>query len=194
MNWRGLVIGAITLLAGLIVLALLNREQTGENQAKSIFANGSAQQRSDYFMEGVVSRNFDQNGQLSHVLKSPRIDHYQDQQISLMQQPHIQLARPDGTPWEVSAQSAQAEHRSEKLVLRDQVSLTRAGEGGVASLRMDTDKLVVDLSTRIAETAADVRFTSPGGQISGTGLHANLATEQLQLLANVKGHYEQTTP
>jgi len=59
---------------------------------------------------------------------------------------------------------------------------------------MDTDKLVVDLSTRIAETAADVRFTSPGGQISGTGLHANLATEQLQLLANVKGHYEQTTP
>lgn len=193
MNWRGLAIGAVTLVVGLIVLALLSREQSGKNQSAAVF-EALQESRSDYYMEGVVSRHFDAAGQLSHVLMAPRIDHYQDQKRSLMQQPRIQLARPDGAPWEVSAELADAEHSSEKLTLRQQVALSRAGSNNVAPLRMETDSLIVDMQARTADTAAEVRFRSSNGHVSATGLRANLATEQLELLANVKGHYEQTTP
>jgi lipopolysaccharide export system protein LptC len=194
MNLRGLIIGAVTLLVALIVLALLSREQSGKNQSSASVTAALQATRSDYYMEGVVSRHFDLNGQLSHVLIAPRIDHFQDQKRSLMQQPRIQLARPDGVPWEVSAELADAEHSSEKLTLRQQVSLSRSAVAGVAPLRMETDMLIVDMQARTADTSSTVHFSGANGKVSATGLRANLTTEQLELLSNVKGHYEQHTP
>ena len=194
MNVRGWIIGGVTLLVALIVLALLNREQSGKNQSSAAMIAALQEARSDYYMEGVISRHYDVNGQLSHVLSAPRIDHFQDQRRSLMQQPHIQLARPDGIPWEVHAALADAEHSSDKLTLRQQVSLSRAAVANVAPLRMETDTLRVDMQARTAETSSAVRFSSSYGSVSAIGLRANFSTEQLELLSNVEGHYEKNSP
>ncbi|NQD39026.1 LPS export ABC transporter periplasmic protein LptC [Permianibacter sp. IMCC34836] len=194
LNWRGVIIGAGTLLVALVVLTVLNREQAGKNQPTAAMTEALQEARSDYYMEGIVSRHFDSAGQLSHVLTAPRIDHFQDQKRSQIQQPRIELVRADGKPWEVAAEFADAELGSDQLTLNKQVSLSRAGSDGVPALRMETDTLTVDMNARTADTAARINFVSPNGRVSATGLHANLATEQLQLLADVKGHYEKTTP
>lgn len=190
-NWRGLLVGSITLVVALIVLTLLSREEAGQNQTATEARESLQQTRSDYFMEGVVSRHFDANGQLSHVLAAPRIEHFLDQHRSIMQQPHIQLTRPDGAPWEIRANRADADHPVGTIALEGSVRLSRAGQNGLAALQMETEQLQVDMQARLAETEGNVRFLSPGGEVTSTGLKADFAAEQLQLLSNVQGHYEQ---
>lgn len=189
MNVRGLVIGVGTVLVAVVVLLLLSREQSGKNQ--SVLDQQSLPvSRSDYYMEGVVSRHFDAGGNLSHVLHAPRIDYFLAEQRSLMQQPHIQLLRSDGAPWEVRAAEAEATHQQDTITLRNQVLLQRAAHAGVAALQMDTDTLTVNMSEHSAQTDAPVRFRSSQGEVSGVGLRADFANEQLHLLAQVKGRYE----
>ena len=189
MNVRGLVIGAGTLLVAVVVLLLLNREQSGKNQTVLQQQEPEIAQ-SDYYMEGVVSRHFDVNGKLSHVLQAPRIDYFLAEQRSLMQQPHIQLLASDGTPWDVRAREAIAEHQQDAVTLRDQVLLERIAPAGAATLRMETAQLTVNLSERRAHTDAPVRFRSNQGEVNAVGLTADFANEKLHLLAQVKGHYE----
>lgn len=193
-NWRGLLIGAVTLTVGLLVLTLLSREESGKNQLRLTGATDETLARSDYYMEGVVSRHFDSHGQLSHVLTAPRIDHFLAEKRSRMQQPVISLIRADGTPYELHAVLAEAEHGTETVQLQQNVSLSRAGQGAVAPLRMETEQLQIDLRARSAETSGAVRFVSGTGTVSATGLRANLVTEQIELLAKVQAHYEQPTP
>ncbi|MFZ5843506.1 MAG: LPS export ABC transporter periplasmic protein LptC [Pseudomonadota bacterium] len=189
MNVRGPLIGAGTLLVAVVVLLLLNREQSGKNQTE-LQQQTSDVAQSDYYMEGVISRHFDANGKLSHVLQAPRIDYFLAQQQSLMQQPHIQLFGSDGTPWDVRAAQAIAEHQQDTVTLREQVWLERGAQAGVAALRMETDQLTVKLSERRAHTDAPVRFRSSQGEVKAVGLTADFANEKLHLLAQVKGHYE----
>lgn len=193
-NWRGLLIGAVTLSVGLLVLAMLSREEAGKNQLRVPGTTDDTLARSDYYMEGVVSRHFDQHGHLSHVLSAPRIDHFLAEKRSRMQQPAISLIRADGTPYELHAALADAEHGTETVRLQQDVTLSRAGQGAVAPLRMETEQLQIDLRARSAETPGPVRFVSSTGTVSATGLRANLVTEQIELLAKVQAHYEQPTP
>lgn len=194
MNWRGLLIGGITLLVGLIVLALLSREQAGKNQPREARLDDRAAPRSDFYMEGVLSRHFNRDGRLSHELSAPRIDYFLDAQTSQMQQPQIRLAPADGQLWQLSATLANANHASDTLWLQQDVRLIRPAPDGAPTLQMTTDQLNVNLLGRTADTDGDVKFTSPGGQVTATGLRANLDTEQLELLANVQGHYEPPIP
>ncbi len=195
MMWRKLLLGLLTAAAAIIVLMLLSREQAGK---KLLLGDSgplsSEKQHSDYFMEGVVSRQFDEKGQLTHVLRSPRIDHFEAAKRSAMQTPSIELIQAGGTPWTVTARNADADHGSDQLWLKEDVRLSRADAAGATTLQMETAQLKVDMTARVANTDTEVRFVSPGGFISGTGLRANFATEQLDLLANVKGHYEPPSP
>ncbi len=192
-NWRGLVIGVVTLLVAITVLVLLSREQAGKHLLETPVRVTLQESRSDYFMEGVVSRHFDQAGALSHVLSAPRIDYFIAEQRSVMQQPHIQLARDSGEPWQLRADHADAIHQTEQVLLNGNVSLNRASGSGAVALRMETSQLSVNMQARSASTDAEVRFTSPGGYVKATGLRADFTTEQLQLLAQVEGRYESPT-
>lgn len=192
-NWGGLVISVITLLVAIIVLVLLSREQAGKQLLDTPGRVSLQESRSDYFMEGVISRHFDQTGALSHVLSAPRIDYFIAEQRSVMQQPHIQLTRSSGEPWQVRADHADAVHQTEQVQLKGNVSLSRASGSGAVSLRMETTALDVNMQARSASTDAEVRFTSPGGYVKATGLRADFTTEQLQLLAQVEGRYESPT-
>lgn len=192
MKLRALAFATLTLLLGGAAFVLLWSEDGGRRvpgMGNGSADNGVAGERSDYYMEGVESWQFDSEGRRQHSLQALRIEHFSASQRSLMQAPRIRVHRPGDGDWLVSAETAEGRHADNLFSLQTAVVLERAAAEGVVPLRMETETLRLNPQTRQADTDAAVRFASDRGQMTATGLRADLASERLQLLHKVHARY-----
>lgn len=191
MKLRALAFATLTLLLGGAAFVLLWSEDGGRRvpgMGGSTDAAASGE-RSDYYMEGVESWQFDSLGHRQHSLAATRIEHFSASQRSLMQAPRIRVHRPDAGDWLVSADRAEGRHAENLFSLQTAVVLERAAAENVVPLRMETDTLRLNPLTRQADTDDAVRFISDRGQLTATGLRADLASERLKLLHKVHARY-----
>lgn len=186
------LIGLIPII-GIIVTIILISRSNQELIRPSDVSSAMSSAEGAYFMENMISTNFDVNGKQSYVMQSPRVDHFPEESRSEIYKPTITFNRPEGPPWLLSAEKATAQHPSQEMLMVGQVRLHRRAEPPYAEVEMTTDSLVLNAQTRQAKSDYPVRFNSTQGYVSGVGLRADLATEQLKLLSNVEGEYVQET-
>ena len=175
-----------------VVLALLDRAADDEGRADDA-ADSLLEQDFDYYMTGVDSTSFSLDGNRRFRLQAERATHFPDPEYTLVDRPNLVVYREQGNPWHITAQHGRITPErgagGERVELSEDVVITHEDEEG-RELNVYTEFLTLYPERKLASTNLEVRFVMDGGELTGTGMVADLNARRVELLANVRGRYE----
>ncbi|MDT8398261.1 MAG: LPS export ABC transporter periplasmic protein LptC [Pseudomonadales bacterium] len=147
----------------------------------------------DYFMVDVDSTHFKLDGKAEYRLRAERFTHYPDPGYTDVNAPRLEIYQDTGNPWFISADNGRIETdlalEQEKVELDGNVVIHRIDNRGEA-LNVYTESLTIYPDLKNVTTSYPVRITAGTGEITSTGMTADLNSNRVQLLENVRGRYE----
>jgi LPS export ABC transporter protein LptC len=146
-------------------------------------------------MSGVNAKRFDKEGHLTQVVNMQSWVHYQGQNVNQMTKPTLKMIHQDGGIWNISAEQGEgfqihAKSKLEKLQLSQDVVVTRSDSLKNTLWELKTQDLTYFPEQSSAMTDSSVIVNGPGVEIHAIGLRANLENHSVELLKEVKTHYE----
>jgi lipopolysaccharide export system protein LptC len=90
----------------------------------------------------LVLTQFDAQGRAKYRLSAQRVLHFDETDEIRLERPHLLSLRPDQPQIEVRAAAGQVENAGERVHLRSDVVITRAGDAATAPMRVTTDYLL----------------------------------------------------
>lgn len=161
-------------------------------QSHVIPARSSSVQTPRYTLDDVNWTRFNQLGQPTLQGQASRVDYYADDH-AVATDLQLSARRPHGTPWTASAPSALMPAGEKRVRLDGNVVVHGQWPDNAQALEIDTTRLWVDPDTHELYTDADVILRSHGRNGNATGLRADWLTQTVNLYADVRMSYEQTT-
>jgi lipopolysaccharide export system protein LptC len=143
----------------------------------------------DSFMENFSTLILDEQGQPHYELRAAHMAHYPDDDHSEFNTPHFTVHRPDGRRWEVWAEQGRAQNGAEQVLLSGEVLVQQRVDDSTR-LEIRTRDLRVYPRDDYAETDEHTVIIRGEGRLQSEGLRADFRAGQLQLLSQVRGHYE----
>jgi lipopolysaccharide export system protein LptC len=147
------------------------------------------------FMTDVEVRHYDQEGQLHYQLTTPLIRSFQAQgktsaeDYSLFQTPVFVLVNDPKKPgWFVTSREGRLDSNNEWFTLTQEVVARQTTEKQ-GETTITTSDLRLNTREQFADTSKAVTMRAAKSQITGTGMHADMKRDRIQLLSNVKGTY-----
>jgi len=185
-----LVISTVLLLW---LIGKANRDDGGADNGPALLAG----QDYDYYLSSVQSTRFGAAGQTVYHLVASRVTHYPDTDLAIMEAPRLTYFEARRAPWTVTAVegrlSPDAGRNEERLDLVGDVVLRQAGASGTV-VEMQTATLTIFPVSEEALTEAAVTLLATGTRLESIGLHAELASEKIELLKAVRGYHTQHAP
>lgn len=147
----GLIIFA-TILNKLYLSAPLKKEQTSELPFQS-----------DYFIQNVTIKYFDENGHLENKLNATKLEHFKPSQTSLITNPIMEIKNKKQSDWHVVATNGILDHAKNQITLNDSVEIKQSSKQNNRQLSADgesvknetlvkTQNLKFDLNKNMAQT------------------------------------------
>lgn len=146
----------------------------------------------DYFSNGYLRKDLNEQGKLKSELSAETILHYSDDDTTHIDKPVLTLYNTDPSipPWVVKSEKGILSNKGEDLLLEGKVFIDRATAKGVKQMNIRTTNLRVKPKTSYAETADWAELTSPPHRIEGTGMQITFKKPiNIKLLSNVKSRY-----
>lgn len=145
----------------------------------------------DYFSKGYTKREMSELGVAKSKLLADEMIHYSDDGTTHLANPEMFFYNPKTPPWIVKADTGVLSADGKDLLLNGKVFVSRASAKGVRELKINTSNLKVKPEISYAETDAWAELISPPNRTTGVGMKLTFAEPiHLELLSNVKGHYE----
>ena len=145
----------------------------------------------DYYMEDFVVTEMGENGKPHYQLKADYLAHYPDNDSTMLTQPHISVFQEDVAPWNINAEKGQISSGGKTVFLLGEVTIERKRTLENSGIKLITQDLLVRPDDKYAETEKPVTVREDNiGLIKAVGMRLNMLTEQLELLADVRGYYE----
>ena len=148
------------------------------------------------FITDVEVRHYDQDGLLHYQMNTPLVRSFQAQakpsaeDYSLFQTPAFILVNDPKKPgWFVTSQEGRLDSNNEWFTLTQEVVARQTSEKQGETI-ITTSDLRLNTREQFAETSKAVTMRAAKSQITGTGMHADMKRDRIQLLSNVKGTYE----
>ncbi len=148
------------------------------------------------YITDVEVRHYDQEGQLHYQMNTPLIRSFQPQgkasaeDYSLFQTPLFILVNDPKKPgWFVTSQEGRLDSNNEWFTLSKEVVARQTTEKQ-GETTITTSDLRLNTREQFADTSKAVTMRAAKSQITGTGMHADMKRDRIQLLSNVKGNYE----
>lgn len=178
----------------LVLFAMLwqSKEPTPPGEAAAL--RGEAEP--DSFVTGGRYLSFNETGQLTSRIESQRIEQFESDQITRMQQPRATLfGEDDDASWELEAQQGEFLESQDLMHLTGNVRITRlADQSGAVSpsspMSLSTEALTLNNADRTIYTSEPVKITDALGTTRATGMKAWINPRILELNAQVEGRYE----
>ncbi len=133
---------------------------------------------------------FDQNGQLKYTLNSPHLFHYPLNDETLLSAPEIKLYENNNSQWKVMAKRGSIASGDE-ITLSGDVNITGNTSTDNEPVMVKTKALMLYTNDKRAESKERVIIYSKQGQLSGTGLKADMISSTMSLLSQVEGSHTQ---
>jgi lipopolysaccharide export system protein LptC len=127
-----------------------------------------APRRPDYTVQDFTATMMNKQGVPDRRLSAPILRHYPDDGSSELDDPVLTLFRADGPPWVIRSRSGWVSAEGEKVVLRGDVGIDRAGTANLRPIQLRTAELRVRPRQDYAETDTPVRITSEGDWVTST--------------------------
>lgn len=138
----------------------------------------------DFVVENFSVKRFDAEGSLQHTLRSTRMDHYPDDDTTVITKPEITFHR--NPPTRLSADSAWVSTDAREVRLEGNVRLARAGEGRPDTV-VATSRLNIFPEDETARGDAAVSITHGLSVVDGAGIAVDNKASTVRLLGPVRG-------
>lgn len=142
----------------------------------------------DFVITQVSSQQFDEQGQLKYTLRAKALEHYPSG-ISHLTLPQLEFNDTNQSVWKISALTGEVNDLTHQAALNQQVLLRQPHAKTGQHWQLTTEHLSIDLDHSLVETDQPVRIKHSLGLLEAQGMRSNLATHQIDLLAQVRGHY-----
>lgn len=144
----------------------------------------------DAFVVGGQFLSFDETGRLRTKVQSRRVEQFEADQLTRMQEPRATLVGGTGeATWQAEARNGQMQQDQELMELTGDVRIVRLAESS-APLSLSTETLTLNNVDRTIYTDKPVTITDPLGITRSTGMKAWIDDRILELNAEVEGRYE----
>jgi lipopolysaccharide export system protein LptC len=137
----------------------------------------------------VISYNL--QGLPHYRLTTPKMQHYEAQDITELVEPVLWQFDQGKPPWKVQGQKAIFTTGDDTLFMLGHVQMDRLGEGKISPYHIATQNLKINTVTAYAETDQPIHFVGNNYQIEALGMHGWLQDPaKIKLLSRVRGFYE----
>lgn len=143
----------------------------------------------DFFAQGTHTLQFTENGTLHYELSSPRIEHTQRDDITLLLQPNLLLFRGGELPWKISSERSEISPEGKEVELIKNVRIERTDEKGRPTI-LTTEQLIYVPDTEYAHTPLAVKIEAANAVTTGVGMQTYLNESKMHLLSNVRGRHD----
>lgn len=185
---RGL---ALAILAG-VLGALLWQSDEGRDPTSSA-ADLRGPSEPDGFIVTGRFLSFNEQGERTSVINSPRVEQFEQQQLATMISPNATLYDKDsGAPWHITARDGEFLEDEDLINLEGNVVVTRpvAGSGDAT---LESEQLTLDNARREVYTDQPVVLTDANGVTNAVGMRGWVDERAMELNSQVEGRYETAT-
>lgn len=155
--------------------------------------DGKQRHDPDAFVENFQVRKLDVNGILQYRLISPYMQHFPDDDSSLLTQPKLHYYRPEAPDMTLSGKHGYVTAKGETVFFWDDVVATRAATPDHPPMVARMPDLTVQPDAGIAFTDSPVEITQGPSWVKGVGMHLDNNTSVLALKSQVTGTYYRPT-
>ena len=177
---------------GLILLALLamlswllSRPMT-EERSRPI---AGLDTRLNYALHDFQGRLLDDEGNTRLEIEAPFLRNDATTGYGTVERPNFRIQQEDER-WYITAESAVITPDREQVTLHGEVKLLRRNELTGESLNIRTRDVLLNVTPKTASTASDVELHHAGDRLNATGMNLDMINERIELLSEVRGHYE----
>jgi len=150
------------------------------------------------YSEGINTILYDVDGKINYTLQAQRQVHYNDDTTEL-QKPFIRLFQDGDSRWNIVADSGKisssetaSNTRVDRIELVGDVRVYSLDDFGNRTL-ISSEFLTLNPDSEILETDLSVSVVTKALEQSSIGMLANLKTDEITFLREIKGRYEQAT-
>ena len=172
--------------AGALAFALMQFWESAATPLQSDTAK-QADDRIDYYLKQPHTTQYNKEGSLQYTLSADQLEHFEISDRGDLQQPRFTTHRNQQIEWRGHSQQGIVEKGGDKVTLNNQVELKRTTP---TEATITTESVTLFPQREQAKTALDVTLIEPGSRTTGTGMRADFKSGRIQLLDNVRGHYE----
>lgn len=147
----------------------------------------------DYIIDGMEAWQGDEKGHLIRHFEGTRLVHKPQPELFEVHQPVIRLYSNGKPLWHLRARNATSPDPARDIWLLGQVVATRDPSQG-QPLRIETPRLHANPRINQLDTPDRVHIIGPQGQLSGTGLTADMQGKTLQFSSAVEVRYAPSSP
>lgn len=144
----------------------------------------------DAFADDVDLRTLNALGRLEHRLRAKRLEHYPDDDSTTLEEPYLELYRPDEPTWRVRSRQGWVSSGGAEILLEGNVDVQRDGKAGLRPVHLTTSKLRVFPDRDYAETDAAVTYRTTDLEVRSLGMRAHFDTGQVELPARVRAVHQ----
>lgn len=145
-------------------------------------------QAADLVIRGAETRHYSQEGTLAYRVDAERITFFQfdRRDRAELEQPRMLFYQDDAPKWSTISRRGVAHNHGERVILSGQVRVQELPEG----IELRTSRITLKPREEYAETDKVVTITSGAHRTEGRGLRADLKQDRIEILSEVKSHYE----
>ena len=142
----------------------------------------------DYFVGNPVWQQFNSLGESSRQLTADRLEQWPDEPDARLLEPRLTLLDARKQHWQASARSGRISEARATLLLEQRVKLVTQRKDN--DLVLKTQQLRIAERGNLAETDQPVVLESGSWHVSADGFRAELGSQRLELLGNVRGVHD----
>lgn len=150
--------------------------------------------RPDFFLDDFILHVMGENGQPKHRIEGTRLVHYPDDDSAEVEEPRMEIHRPEAADWRISARFAWIGPAGEQLRLQREVRVERAAGADTTPLTMLTEELLALPDDQYVESDLPVTFLGLGWNVQAVGMRGWLGEGRMELLSEVRGIHEPRIP
>ena len=134
--------------------------------------------------------SYDEKGNRKAGLRGTELQHFPDDESSVIQRPFMRRFSLSGEPSTVSANQAVVNSDGSEVDLTGDVKAFRPAQGGKAAITLTAPHMHVLVDEERARTPGFARIQQGSSWISGTGFDADNVTQVFNFHGNVTGTYK----
>jgi len=178
-------VGSLLPLLLIGVLAALTFWLQRISEPPALDLSGRDRHDPDFIVDTFTVRRFDTQGELQHTLAATRMQHYPDDDTTMVTAPHVTF---HGTPPTLlTAEQALVSKDAKAVRLERNVLLVRSAANGGLSTEVATARLDVLPDLETASTNLPVTITQGRSVVTGSGLLADNKSMLTTLRGPVRG-------
>jgi len=142
----------------------------------------------DFYLEEFSSVSMDSKGLPKEKLQAKQLIHFEFDDHTELQQPRLTVVRSNETHYIIRANNGNLLSGNETLYLHGEVNIQRYNRSILAT-QMFTEELWIQSTANLAHTEKPVKIVHELGEIKAIGIVADLGSNKVELLHQVRGKY-----